>query len=95
MEKQAIKQALIRKYEYADFLAEATSEQILELHGKFREAIEQNLLTGEVISIAVKDYDTQRLINEYEMTPPNAFIVLSRLEADYEGYSKTLRSGYK
>lgn len=95
MTAAAIIKILIEKCGYSAFGAESTANRILDMDKECLEAFSLWNETGEINNLECGRYTVSKLIDEYGLQIPAAFLTISDLKEDYDFMSKILEDGNK
>lgn len=90
-----IKQLLTDKCDYTDFSARMTAGRIASMDKESYDAFMVWVETGEIQNLCYRDYSVEKLIKEYELKIPAAFLTISDLKGDYDNVAMILESGSK
>ena len=90
-----IKEILISKYEYTDYEAEVTSEDLNNMDPESMEVLSKLLEGNDISDYSYMDYSIGSLISDYDFNPFSALLSIVALKDDYEGFSKMLKKGFK
>lgn len=95
MTLERIKEILIEKCEYSEFSASFTAKRILNMDEDCMKAFILWDETGEIENLECGNYTVNKLINEYGLMIPAAFLTISDLKSNYDYAVQILERGNK
>jgi len=90
-----IKEILIEKCEYSEFSAGLTANRILNMDEECMKAFISWNETGKIEDLECGNYTVNKLINEYGLMIPAAFLTISDLKNNYDYAAQILERGNK
>ncbi|MFA6422868.1 MAG: hypothetical protein WCW17_00270 [Patescibacteria group bacterium] len=94
IEKEEIKNRLIKKYNYPDEGAELVASKLLGLDEKLVTEFVKWWETDQLPMIEIEGYSIEKFISEYDSTPPAAFLNMNWLIKNPEEAKKAFSKGY-
>ena len=90
-----IKELLLSQYEYTEYEANATIEDIAQMDEECKSALDSFLNGGDISEFSYGEYSVVKLVIEFELNPISALLTISALKNDYENISQMLKKGIK